>query len=89
MRHLSIPALKVFCFILLNLERNQEEISIDTKENMEEIGYTTRTPIYTGIIELLEKEFIFRKTGSYPVYFINRNKFYNGDRRDSDQFKKK
>lgn len=84
---MSSPAIKVLCFILVNLAKNQETIDISADGNKEEIGYKSKIPVYQGICELLEKEFIFRKLGTTSKYFINRNKFYNGDRRESDEFK--
>lgn len=84
----STPALKVFGFILMNLSKGQEEISLDAGISKEDIGYKSRIPVYQGIAELIEKKFICRKAGIAPTYFINANKFYNGDRRNSLQFKR-
>lgn len=76
----SNPALKVWVYILANLTPRKEDITINMKECMEYTGYLNIPNVYKGIIELLEKNFIFRKTGNDNTYFINSNYFFNGKR---------
>jgi hypothetical protein len=75
----SPAALKVWCYIIENLQIRRDFIKVSIKECMEYCEYDSRMPIYNGICELIAKEFIARKVGSNE-YFINPNKFFNGKR---------
>lgn len=79
-KDLNTPALKVWTYILSNLTPKRDEVSIFMKDCIEYTGYTNPPPIYKGLVELLEKQFIFRKVGSDSIYFINSNIFFNGKR---------
>jgi hypothetical protein len=79
-RDLNTPALKVWTYILANLTPKRDEVAVYMKDCMEYTGYTNPPPIYKGIVELLEKEFLFRKVGTESAYFINSNFFFNGKR---------
>lgn len=80
LKDLSSPGLKVFSYILMYIRPKQSEVIISIPECIEFTGYSGAVNIYKGIIELLEKEIIFRKVGSGGVYFINSNILFNGKR---------
>lgn len=79
-KDLNTPALKVWVYILANLTPKRDEVSIIMKDCIEYTGYTNPPPIYKGLVELLSKQFLFRKVGSDSTYFINSNFFFNGKR---------
>lgn len=73
---LSIPALKVFCYISFNLPVGQDRIYLDMNHCATWGGYTNPTSLYKGIAELLEKCVIYRHVGHKSLYFINVNFVY-------------
>lgn len=84
---LSSSGIALFTFILINLKQMQEQIILMPEyfaEWYNELpGYedaNARMVFYRGVINLLENKFIFLKVGE-GSYFINVNKFFNGDRR--------
>jgi len=76
----STSAIKVWCYILNELPIRRDVVTVVIEDCKKFTGYASDVPIYRGIVELLEKEFIYRKVGSTTEYFINVNKYYNGDR---------
>lgn len=79
-KNFSTPALRVWCYVLHELGIKSDVVRIDVKTCKEFTGYTSDVPIYKGIVELLENKFLFRKVGSTTEYFINVNKYFNGNR---------
>jgi len=78
-KEFSVSALKIWCYINENIKPKRDDVSINVKECMEYCNYNTNAAIYKGIIELLDKEFIYRREGT-GNFFINVNKFFNGKR---------
>ena len=76
----SSPGLKVWCFIVSSLQPRENEVFLSMEECKTYTGYTSDVAIYRGIIELLDKGFIYRKLGSNSSFFINVNMFFNGKR---------
>lgn len=76
----SSCGLKVWCFIVASLKPREDEVFIEIEDCKLYTGYTSDMAIYRGIIELLDKKFLFRKTGSNSSFFINVNMFFNGKR---------
>lgn len=79
-REFSIPALKVWCYILQSLRPGRESVFISNAGLMEYCGYTAMGTAYIGIVELIERDFIQRATGT-GNYWINPNCMYNGRRK--------
>ncbi len=76
---LSSAGLKVWCYVLARLVPCKDEIEINMSDVMEYTGYKTKANVYSGIINLLENEMLFRK--SLNKYYININIFFNGKRK--------
>jgi hypothetical protein len=79
LKELSASGLKVFCYILKNLKVKKDDITISIADCMEFTGYKSKVNIYNGIVELLDKQIIYRKVGT-GNYYININAIYNGAR---------
>lgn len=77
----SIPAIKVWGYIISILKPTRDYIYFDMKECLKDTKYTASLNVYKGLTELVEKEFIARSTGKGNTYYINPNMFFNGDRR--------
>lgn len=75
----TIPALKVWCYILKNLKPCSHIIELDMEEVKVFTGYDGVSNIYSGLAYLLDKDFIARSTNS-GKYWINPNKMFNGKR---------
>jgi len=80
-KDLTVPGLKVWCYILANLKPNKDYVLIKEKSCMAYCGYDGKSNYYKGLANLLEKNIIYRMTGSESVYFINVNFIFNGDRK--------
>lgn len=83
---LTSSGVAVFCYVLMNLKKEHDEITIipaefgkwyNSLEGCEEANY--RMVHYRGVLNLLDHEFLFLKVGE-GHYFINVNKFFNGNR---------
>jgi hypothetical protein len=83
---LSSSGISVLTYVFVNLKKEQEQIVI----NHELFGEWYKTIegcsdanvkmiCYRGIIDLLRHEFLYLKTGE-GSFFVNINKFFNGDR---------
>lgn len=79
-KNFSIPAIKVWSFILVNLKPNSNEVYLYMEDLINHTGYSGTSNIYKGIAELLEKDFIARSTGNSNRYWINPNMYFNGNR---------
>lgn len=77
----SVPALRVWCYILQYIKPNKNYIEIDTTECIEFCGYqkSSKASFYSGINELIEKEIIALST-TKSKYWINSNFIFNGNR---------
>lgn len=84
---LNSSGIAVFSYIVSSLKEMQEQIVIVPEmfgewymklEGCENAN--TRMICYRGVIDLLRHEFIYMKVGE-GSYFINVNKFFNGDRK--------
>lgn len=71
----SVPALKLFCYILMELPFNQDIIYIDMKKYAATCGYNSTVGVYKGLAELLENQVIYRHVGHKSIYFVNVNLF--------------
>ena len=75
----SIPALKLWCFILQTIKPTKYAFEINFKDAQEFSGYKSLPNIYKGIIELLDRGFIAKSVGR-NMFFLNPNYYFNGDR---------
>lgn len=69
---------KVFCYILYILKHNDLEVVLNVEKIKEFYSYSSRNPIYKGIIGLLSNNIISRKQSKKPTYYINPIYFYKG-----------
>ena len=69
--------LKVLLYLMKHSGKNVVNITIDTTECLEFCGYSSRNPMYKGLIDLLDNKIIAKATGKMN-YWINPNVFYNG-----------
>ena len=76
---LSRAAIKVFAFVASKVKPNQGFIYLEIKDCMEYTSYKSKTPIMSGLAELIEFGFIARSELHYK-YYINPNMFFNGNR---------
>ncbi len=60
-------------------EIKEDTVRINIQEVMKELEVSSRSTIYRGIIDLMEKEFIVRKAGT-DIYYINPSKIFKGSR---------
>lgn len=77
---LSAPGVKVLCYIMMHLTPNKEELYLHTSEVAKEMGYKNQKNVYDGIVDLLNLGLLARKTGTQPVFWINPNMYFNGNR---------
>ena len=78
-RDMKIAGIKVLCYLMTILSRDTDYIVFNNKECMEFCGYTSSKDVYKGLVELIEKDFLAKKTG-HNEYFINTNLIFKGDR---------
>lgn len=79
-KEFSIPSLKIWTFILMNLKIRDDEVVCELEAIKNFTGYKSNVDVYKGLTELLDKKFIARKRGYKSVYFINSNMMFNGKR---------
>lgn len=79
-RELSYAGYRMLMYILSNLGTNDDRVRISIVECRDLFNLRSNTMIYQGLENLLSNRFIFRSKEGSSVYFINRNKIYNGDR---------
>lgn len=76
---LSSASIKVFGYIMHQLKPKNDTFHLFIDECMEYTGYSSKTPIYKALAELVQAEIIAR--GSHEIiYFINPMIVFNGDR---------
>ncbi len=76
---LSNRGIKVFGYFMEALRINSDLVIFDLKECKEYTGYSSKESVIRGVAELLDKQFIARTDAHYK-YYINPEKFFNGDR---------
>lgn len=79
-RDFSRSALDVFYYVARDLPKGADEVLLSIPLIMQ-IMEMPRSSVYQGIIELVEKGVIARKTGG-DMYFVNPSLFFKGDRQD-------
>lgn len=84
--NLSSCAGKLLFYIFGLTKADKDTIRIDITSCASDLGYKNARSVYIGLFELLEKEFIFRKTGT-AQYYINVRKFFNGKRGKIEDFR--
>ena len=77
---LSSSGLRVWCYLLSELKPRQDYVTLNLEDCKSFTSYSSNVAVYKGLIELLDKKFIFKKVGAASTYFININYFYNGKR---------
>lgn len=70
--------IKILCYIFENIGYGQLEVELSIEDVKLFYGYTSRNPIYAGIIRLIDKKVLARKTDSKSLYFLNPVYFYKG-----------
>ncbi len=90
---LSIPAYRLVHYIMFNLGKDQDFVTINVNDFLDMFGYNKPEKVqglptpqrntvhyYRAVAELLKKEYICKKSGRPQSFFINMNKIFNGDR---------
>ncbi len=70
--------IKILCYIFEIIDYGQLELELSIDEIKTFYNYTSRNPIYSGIIGLIDKKVLARKTDSRSFYFLNPIYFYKG-----------
>jgi hypothetical protein len=87
---LSIPAYRLLNYIMLNLKPNIDWITIDIDDFLDSCGYASsvnknnqrnKLHYYRAVSELLRNEYLCKRAAQAHSFFINVNRFFNGDRR--------
>lgn len=79
---LSIPGLKLFCYILVVVKAKKDFVTLEREKIMEYCGYKAKSSYYDAILDLLEHKIIFRRVGAENLFFINVNFIFNGNREE-------
>jgi hypothetical protein len=79
-KELSYSGYRILMYILSNIGVNDDMIRISISELRSIYAWKSNTMIYQGLENLLSCRFIFRSSESNMIYFVNRNKIYNGNR---------
>jgi hypothetical protein len=79
-KELSYPGYRILMYILSNVGVNDDVVRISIAELRSIYAWKSNTMIYQGLENLLSCRFIFRSSESNMIYFVNRNKIYNGNR---------
>ena len=77
---LTLAANKIILYAMRSLKPCTDIVKLIPKEVIECRGISSPTSYYKGLLELINKGFLFRKSNSDAEYFINVNYFYNGNR---------
>lgn len=86
---LSNSGVRVFRWLCKNLGKDADTILLSPSMIAKDLGYKTAKPIHDGILELLKLGAIYRKLGKEPMYYINVNYVFRGQRWKSDGFEAK
>lgn len=70
---------KVFWYLMHATRINEDSIYFDTEDCMKFINYKSKNSVWLGLLDLLEKEILFKSTKQH-IYFINPAFLFNGDR---------
>jgi hypothetical protein len=76
---LSKPALRVFTYIMSTIKPNADTIDFDMEECLSHCQYQSKSQVFKGLADLLQKNIIARGKTEYQ-YFINPIITFNGDR---------
>ena len=79
-KELNYSGYRILMYIIGNIGANDDMIRISVSELRNIFELKSNTMIYQGLENLLSCRFIFRSSESAHIYFINRNKIYNGNR---------
>lgn len=77
---LSYVSVSVLMYIIGVMKNGKDIVRIDAEECAAKLGYKSKKSVYDGLLGLLKKQFIYRKSGLESYYFINVNKFFKGYR---------
>lgn len=82
LKSFTIPALRLYCYILQNLPINNNYVRISVKYALEYCGYneSSKSSLYKGLTELLDKKIIAVSAKGDSHYWINTNLIFNGNR---------
>lgn len=79
-KKLTNPGLRIFCYMLFHLDKDTDEIRLEIEKVLDYCDYKSTTQYYIGVMDLLDNDFIARKSDEKSSFFINVNIFFNGDR---------
>jgi hypothetical protein len=76
---LSKPAIRVFTYVMAAIRPNQDKFYFILEDCMDHTEYRSKTMIFEGLADLLEKQIIARGRTQFE-YFINPMVAFNGNR---------
>jgi len=85
MQMLSNSGIRMLTYILSILDEKTDTVKIDIEESIKFCRYSSRSAYYKGVVDLLERGFIFNKTGGKNNFHINVFFFYNGKRKKKER----
>ncbi|PRY29779.1 hypothetical protein CLV58_12541 [Spirosoma oryzae] len=89
---LSVPATNLYWYVLGMLQPGRDRVTLDIGEFLDFARYTppvatddgpgrrSTVHYYRAIAELLDRQYLARCLGAEHTFFINTNRFFNGDR---------
>ena len=86
-QNLTLRGIRVLLYVVSNcLKVDAISVKIKVSELVTGMKGMTAKAVYLGICDLLQNEYLWRRIDSEGIkdeYFINHNRFFNGDRRDA------
>lgn len=88
-KFLSIPGTRLYWYVLEQLRPGKDQVLIDIHGFLDSSGYAkpesetkqrSTVHYYRAITELLDKRYLSRRAGAPQTFYVNLNKFFNGDR---------
>ena len=77
---LSVTGIKMLEYFMGEAKINKDQVFFDVKTAQNVCKFVSRTSVYKGLINLLDKDIVARVKGKNNFYFINIHVFFNGDR---------
>lgn len=79
--NLSPPGIKMFFYIVANLNKGQEKVYIAPQSALKFTGYSSNKDVYKGIFELVTCE-VLARSSEHLMYFVNPNILFVGNKVD-------
>ena len=77
---LSPSALKLVIYISVVIKPKADIVELDVDDVLDFCGWTSKPMYYRAIVDLLEANVLARRAGKSPIFFVDVNLLFNGDR---------